>query len=146
LRLKLQQIAGEKRARIIPRNFTSSADKIAQDLIQSSVLLMPSRAEGFGLVGLEAISLGIPILITSESGLAELLEEIVPELCKDWIVPVRDDLAQDGLEWSQRLEIIVANRDAAFERAWKIRSELASRLSWTQSAKGLLDLVATVSR
>ena len=107
---------------------------------------MPSRAEGFGLVGLEAISLGIPILITSESGLAELLEEIVPELCKDWIVPVRDDLAQDGLEWSQRLEIIVANRDAAFERAWKIRSELASRLSWTQSAKGLLDLVATVSR
>jgi glycosyltransferase involved in cell wall biosynthesis len=34
---------------------------------------MPSKQEGFGLTALEAIAAGIPIVVTSESGLGEYL-------------------------------------------------------------------------
>ena len=40
------------------------------------MIALPSRTEGFGLVALEAISAGIPVLVASESGIAEALQEV----------------------------------------------------------------------
>ena len=45
-------------------------------LRQADVIVMPSRTEGFGLVALEAISAGVPVLVSSESGIAEALENV----------------------------------------------------------------------
>ena len=43
---------------------------------QADVIVMPSRTEGFGLVALEAISAGVPVLVSSESGIAKALEKV----------------------------------------------------------------------
>ena len=43
---------------------------------QADVIVMPSRTEGFGLVALEAISAGVPVLVSSESGIAKALEAL----------------------------------------------------------------------
>ena len=43
---------------------------------EADVIVMPSRTEGFGLVALEAISAGVPVLVSSESGIAKALEEV----------------------------------------------------------------------
>jgi glycosyltransferase involved in cell wall biosynthesis len=40
---------------------------------------MPSRHEGFGLVALEAISAGVPVLVSKESGLGRMLIECLPD-------------------------------------------------------------------
>ena len=40
----------------------------------ADVIVMPSRTEGFGLVALEAISAGVPVLVSSESGIAKALD------------------------------------------------------------------------
>ena len=45
-------------------------------LRQANVIVMPSRTEGFGLVALEAISAGVPVLVSSESGIAKALEKV----------------------------------------------------------------------
>ena len=45
-------------------------------LRQADVIVMPSRTEGFGLVALEAISAGVPVLVSSESGIAKALENV----------------------------------------------------------------------
>ena len=37
---------------------------------------MTSRTEGFGLAALEALSAGLPVLVSGNSGLAEALEEV----------------------------------------------------------------------
>lgn len=60
---------------------------------KASVLLMPSRTEGFGLVGLEAIALGCPVLISEKSGLAELLQSTPgkDEANRLHVVPVSQD-------------------------------------------------------
>ena len=37
---------------------------------------MPSRTEGFGLTGLEALSAGLPVLISKNSGFGEALSKV----------------------------------------------------------------------
>ena len=55
--------------------FDSSPKRIAEEICRSDLVLMPSRAEGFGLVALEALSLGIPCLVHKGSGFAEAVTE-----------------------------------------------------------------------
>lgn len=61
---------------VILRPFSVDEEEIAREIRTAAVVLMPSREEGFGLVGLEAIAAGVPVLISSRSGLAEYLTEI----------------------------------------------------------------------
>ena len=44
--------------------------------LEANLVALPSRTEGFGLVALEAISAGVPVLVTSESGIAKALEKV----------------------------------------------------------------------
>ncbi|PFX15536.1 D-inositol 3-phosphate glycosyltransferase [Stylophora pistillata] len=43
---------------------------------QSDLVALPSRTEGFGLVSLEAICAGVPILVSGESSIAEALQKV----------------------------------------------------------------------
>ena len=43
---------------------------------QADVVVMPSRTEGFGLVALEAISAGAPVLVSRECGIAKALQTV----------------------------------------------------------------------
>ena len=43
---------------------------------ESDLVALPSRTEWVWLVALEAISAGIPVLVTDESGIAEALEKV----------------------------------------------------------------------
>lgn len=47
------------------------SDDVYADLARADLLLMPSRKEGFGLAGLQALSCGVPVLVSSRAGLAE---------------------------------------------------------------------------
>lgn len=49
--------------------------EVLNDLRMCTVCVMPSRVEPFGLVGFEALAAGKPVLISSNSGLAKLMEE-----------------------------------------------------------------------
>ena len=64
---------------------------------ESDMVAIPSRTEGFGLVALEAISAGRPVLIAGESGIAEALLEV--EGGKSVIVE-----SDDTEEWAQRIQ------------------------------------------
>ncbi len=48
-------------------------DGVLEDLKISDLFIMPSRCEPFGLVATEAIAAGVPVLVSSNSGIAELL-------------------------------------------------------------------------
>ncbi|XP_019630675.1 PREDICTED: uncharacterized protein LOC109474755 [Branchiostoma belcheri] len=55
-------------------------EDIAEDMKQAHLVLMPSRAEPFGLIGLEAIAAGIPVLISDKSGLADMIKDLKKRL------------------------------------------------------------------
>ncbi|XP_078621694.1 uncharacterized protein LOC144887987 [Branchiostoma floridae x Branchiostoma japonicum] len=54
-------------------------EELRDDMGRADVVLMPSRAEPFGLVGLEAIAAGVPVVISHKSGLAKFLTKQDPE-------------------------------------------------------------------
>ena len=55
-----------------PREYTDDVDEIHNDIRTSSLVIMPSRTEGFGLSAFEAIAAGVPIIVSLESGLADV--------------------------------------------------------------------------
>jgi glycosyltransferase involved in cell wall biosynthesis len=102
---------------------------------------MPSRSEGFGLSALEGIAAGIPALISSASGLAQLLLQtnispVVTGIANDWVADVTGpDPDAIIADWASRVERIVADPPTAFSQAQQLRDNLSSVLCWENAAR-----------
>ena len=59
------------------RSFTESREGLKKLLLEVDLAIMPSRTEGFGLTGLEALSAGLPILVSRNSGFGEALSNVM---------------------------------------------------------------------
>ena len=58
---------------------------------------MPAKTEGFGVSTLEALSAGLPVLVNSNSGLAEALKEV--PLGSQCVVD-----SEDPKEWAEKIK------------------------------------------
>jgi glycosyltransferase involved in cell wall biosynthesis len=67
----------------IRRNLSN--DDLAQEYRSADVMVLPSVLEGFGLVLLEAISFGVPVIATTNSG----APDIIQNEREGFIVPIR---------------------------------------------------------
>lgn len=134
---KIQEIlsewAGNESLRVRPQPFDPNPRTVRGDLGRASLLVMPSLEEGFGLVGLEAIGAGVPILVTARSGLAQLLKE---KLGKEGAAPFIVDSEQPS-EWASRIDQILQCREVAFQAAQQLRDGIGPDLTWQAAAEGL---------
>ena len=64
------------RSQLIVRSFNESRETLARLFCEVDLAIMPSRSEGFGLTALEALSAGLPVLVSSNSGLGEALMKV----------------------------------------------------------------------
>src|SRR5207249_2233386 len=117
---------------IVVRHYSADETDILSDLREASLVLMPSRKEGFGLIGLEAIACGVPTLISAQSGLAETLKRQVPELAEPWILPITGNAVT---KWAERMELLLMGRVDAFARAAALRDALATKLDWKRAVQ-----------
>lgn len=67
--------SGLARGRVDVRPYVADPTAVRRDLLRSALRVMPSRSEGFGLVACEAVAVGTPVLVSAQSGAAELLWE-----------------------------------------------------------------------
>ncbi|XP_070537523.1 uncharacterized protein [Ptychodera flava] len=120
-------------------------DKIRRDLKQSHLVLMASRSEPFGLVGLEAIAAGIPVLVTVNSGLAQFIKREFPVEANQMIVDVgvNDvDIDNDIDTWRDRvIDVLRYDYDVRFDVAQKIKNELYNCKTIDMSKKIFQDLL-----
>lgn len=61
-------------------------------MANAKVLMMPSKWEGFGLVALEAMSFGLPVVTSGEGGLSQIVDSTCGYICKsesDYIAAIR---------------------------------------------------------
>ena len=79
------------------RSYCTEQDELKMMFHESDMIALPSRTEGFGLVALEAISAGIPVLVAGESGIAEALHEVHGG--QSFIVE-----SDDAEVWAQRIK------------------------------------------
>lgn len=135
----------QHRGWLMPRRYTADATRIHDDLRQSSLVLMPSQVEGFGLTAFEAIAAGVPVLITEESGLAQLLIDFEADGVIDvgfveaHIVIAGPDADAMRERWASRIKALHDDGEHAFKRALALRGQLASVLTWDRAASALVD-------
>lgn len=136
---QLNEWAANPRLSIVPRPYTTDAEHLADDLIRASLVIMPSRAEGFGLVGQEAIVEGTPVLVSEASGLGDLLREALgDEAAASWVVPMSGDTATDIQTWARAIDGMLSESKEKFAAAEALRVDLAERLPWSRSVDELL--------
>lgn len=139
LRRRLRSWAKLPSLHIVVRPYSTQAERLAADLLRASVAIMPSRTEGFGLVGVEAILVGTPVLVSSSSGVGGLLREVLqPDEAMRFIVPMSGDDDEDAEQWGRAIEAVLRDRDAAFGRTDELRRLLAQRKPWSAAVAGLL--------
>jgi glycosyltransferase involved in cell wall biosynthesis len=134
--------SGKQSLRVAPRKFMTDPVKLDEDLLRATLVLMPSRAEGFGLVGLEAIVSGTPVLVSGVSGLGELLREVLPpDEAQRIIVPVTSRPGEDRRRWAAAIAAILRDPKAAFDVARRVQEIMIKERTWEMAADAVLRLV-----
>ena len=128
------------RNQLIIRGYCSDPEELKMMFYQSDLVALPSRTEGFGLVALEAVSAGIPILVSGESGIAEALREV--EGGNTVIV----ELDEDADEWARRIrEMSEESAEEREAKARRLRENYRKVYSWRAECerfKGMIEKVA----
>ena len=63
-------------SRLRVRGFVQDRESLRRLFQEVDLVVMPSRTEGFGLTGLEALSAGLPLLVSRNSGFGEALRSV----------------------------------------------------------------------
>lgn len=138
---ELENLTRVSRRRVRIREYTDNANQLWEDIRAASVVLMPSRAEGFGLVGLEAISFGVPVLLSEHSGLSKLLRSELRELTLP-IMSVTGEVEKDARVWAHAIDAIRENRIREFQQIRLIGKELSQSLTWEFATRSLLNAIS----
>eukprot|EP00058_Branchiostoma_floridae_P001254 XP_002586742.1 hypothetical protein BRAFLDRAFT_105740 [Branchiostoma floridae] len=123
-------------------NFTplkyGTQEDLSKDMQQAHVVLMPSRAEPFGLVGLEAIAAGVPVLVSHTSGLAWFLRNQDPEFDR-LIVEIEDDDKEAAKTLAKRIIKILKDGNREFQAARRLKEKLLASRYWDASHRQFLE-------
>ncbi|XP_019641873.1 PREDICTED: uncharacterized protein LOC109483326 [Branchiostoma belcheri] len=122
-------------------NFTplkyATQKELSEDMQKADVVLMPSRAEPFGLVGLEAIAAGIPVLVSHKSGLAWFLKSQDPGFDR-LIVEIPDDDDEAVKTLAKRVIAVLKNGSREFEASRRLKEKLLASEYWNESHRVFL--------
>jgi glycosyltransferase involved in cell wall biosynthesis len=135
VRAQLKEWTGNDRVTVDVFPYSTDPHDLKRDLRRAALVLMPSREEGFGLSGLEAIAAGLPILVSRKSGLAELLEEKLGAAGSSKFIVDSDD----SVAWAMTIQTVLADLESAFLNARELKRRLAPVLTWDASIAGLRD-------
>jgi len=95
--------------------FTGVVDGVASLLMAANLLLLPSETESFGLVALEAMASGVPVIASDVGGLPEVVEHGV----SGFLAPVGDveTMADYAVKILSNCELCLALSTGARQRA-----------------------------
>ena len=137
VREKLRQ-CGIAEAQLTVRKFVQSRDRLKDLLCEADLAIMPSKSEGFGLVALEALSGGLPILVGSRSGFAKALED-VPH--GNTCIVNSDDPAK----WAEAIEAVRIRHRMRLEEIKALRASYGEMYSWKEQCESLMNRMRKMS-
>ena len=131
VRIKLLQ-CGIVEEQLTVRMFIQSREKMKDLLCEANLAIMPSKSEGFGLVALEALSAGLPILVGRKSGFARALENVL--FGKSCIVD-----SDDPAKWAEEIEAVRASHEMRLEEMKALRTSYEKKYSWKEQCNTLVE-------
>ena len=95
--------------------------------------IMPSRTEGFGLIALEALSAGLPILVSGNTGFGNALCTL--PLGKSFVV----DSADPG-DWAKAIQAVRwKDRTERLQEIQRLRTSYEEKFSWEKQCEALVE-------
>ena len=99
-------------------------EQLAAQFCVADLAIMPSGSEGFGLAALEALSAGLPVLVSGNSGIGDALKKVPFGLS----CVVNSD---DASEWAEAIRAIHdKKRKLRLREAVKVREGYAEEYHW----------------
>ena len=124
---------GISRAQLIVRGFVPSQEILKELFCEVDLAIMPSRTEGFGLTALEALSAGLPILVSSNSGFGEALRDL--PLGKSVVVE-----SEDPNEWAKAIASVRAKgRAQRLQEMQTLRASYGKKYNWEDQCEALAE-------
>ena len=123
---------GVPASRLRVRGFIEDRESLKRLFQEVDLVVMPSRTEGFGLAGLEALSAGLPVLVTQNSGFGEAL-------CS---VPFGSSSVVSSeypTDWKEAItKIWTKDRKSRLEEAKILRDSYDKQYNWAKQINDLL--------
>ena len=97
------------------------------------IAILPSKTEGFGLSALQAISAGLPVLVSGNSGIAEALKEVPNG--SQCIVD-----SEDPADWARAIKAVCnRKRNVRLAEAKILRENYLQQFSWEKPCDFLVE-------
>jgi len=120
------------------RSYVKSRENLKRLFCEVDLVLMPSRTEGFGLTGLEALSAGLPVLVSKNSGFGEALSKV--PFGSSSVID-----SEDPKVWAAAINNIWRKtRKTRLEEAAALRDSYEKEYSWAKQSDNLLDNMASI--
>jgi len=114
------------------REFVKSRERMQALFCEVDMVIMPSKSEGFGLVTLEALSAGLPILVGSNSGFARAIEDIPLGLYS--IVD-----SEDPAKWAECIESVRVRHKVVLQENKILKEHYGKDYCWKKQCEELVD-------
>ncbi|XP_068739602.1 uncharacterized protein [Montipora capricornis] len=114
------------------RKFLQSRLGMRDLFCEVDLVIMPSKSEGFGLVALEALSAGLPVLVGSNSGFARAVQRI--PLGAYSIVD-----SEDPGKWAEAIEGVGGRHSVCLQESKLLREAYGQEYCWKKQCEALVD-------
>ena len=119
--------------RLRVRGFVKDRESLKRLFQEVDLVVMSSRTEGFGLTGLEALSAGLPVLVSHNSGFGEALSSV--PFGSSFVVN-----SEDPADWSAAIQKLwEKDRKIRVEEVKTLRDLYGRKYNWAEQIKGLVN-------
>ena len=125
-------------SQLIVKGFLENREYLNTLLCASNLAIVPSRTEGFGLTALESLSVGLPFLVSQNSGFGEAIQEIPGG--RSFIVD-----SEDPEHWAEAIKAVrLKGSEVALQECQELRARYAEKHSWDTQCNDLVEMMQNV--
>lgn len=130
---------GISREDLLVTGFIQNKHDLSKLFCQADLALMPSRTEGFGLTALEALSAGLPILVSHNSGFGEALSNI--PFGSSCVIE-----SKDASVWSEAIRRVwEKSRKKRLQESDFLRTAYGKEYSWENQCNELVNKMLNIT-
>ena len=114
------------------RKFLQCRERLRECFCEVDLCIMPSRTEGFGLTALEALSAGLPILVSGNSGFGDALRKVPSG--KSFVVD-----SEDPKVWAEAITVVrKKERPERLQETQRLQTSYEEQFSWEKQCNLLV--------
>ena len=130
---------GVPKSRLRVRGFVQDRESLKHLFQEVDLVVMSSRTEGFGLTGLEALSAGLPVLVSHNSGFGEALSSV--RFGSSFVVN-----SEDPANWTAAIQkLLDKDRKSRLEEVEMLRDLYGRKYNWAEQIKELVNKMVSLA-